>query len=106
MEEAVQFSIANKKLYGILHYPSDNMSNLIIIMVTGGPQTRIGSHRLYVQLARFLSKKNFLVFRFDYEGLGDSEGDFIGFRGAIPSINAAIDFASVVMLILSSRTSQ
>ncbi len=80
-------------LYGVLHSPSQNArSELIITMVTGGPQTRFGGHRLYVQLARFLCAKGISVFRFDYEGMGDSEGDLVRFEGAGPSIGAAIDF--------------
>jgi uncharacterized protein len=66
--------------------------SVVVVIITGGPQVRIGAHRLYVQLSRFLCDHNWPSFRFDYEGMGDSEGDFIGFQYAEPSIAAAISF--------------
>jgi len=63
----------------------------MVLMIVGGAQTRIGSHRMYVQLARFLCGYGLGVLRFDYEGLGDSHGDFIGYEYAGPSIRTAID---------------
>lgn len=93
MEKPIQFHCRNKKLYGILHQAAThNEIRQIILMIVGGPQTRIGSHRLHVQLARALQNLGFTIFRFDYEGLGDSEGDFVGFEYAGPSIQAAIDY--------------
>ena len=93
MEEPVQFNCKNKRLYGILHIP-DSVSSFstVVIIITGGPQIRSGSHRLYVQLSRYLCKKGWASLRFDYEGLGDSEGDFVGFRYAEDSISSAIIF--------------
>lgn len=93
MEEPVQFSCKNKRLYGVLHIP-DAASSLstVVIIITGGPQIRSGSHRLYVQLSRYLCQKGWASLRFDYEGLGDSEGDFVGFRYAKDSISSAIIF--------------
>lgn len=93
MEEAVQFTCKGKWLYGILHVPDGQRTcRDAVIMVNGGPQTRYGSHRLYVQLARFLCERGINVFRFDYEGIGDSEGDFAGAEYAEPSIHAAIQY--------------
>jgi len=93
MEEPVQFSYNDTRLYGILHIPDQNdFCHTIVTMVIGGPQTRVGSHRLYVQLARFLSAHGISVFRFDYEGMGDSDGNFVGFEHTRPSIDAAFDF--------------
>lgn len=93
MEVPVQFTCNHKRLYGILHVPAviDEPSTIIII-VTGGPQVRTGAHRLYVQLSRFLCEHNWPSLRFDYEGMGDSEGDFVGFQYAEPSISAAMNF--------------
>ena len=93
MEEAIQFSVADKKLFGILNTPDSNkLGDSIVLMVTGGPQTRVGSHRLYVQLSRYLEKQGVASFRFDYEGTGDSEGEWVGYRYAGPSIKAAIRY--------------
>ena len=93
MKTPVQFICNHKRLYGILHVPDiiDEPST-IIIMITGGPQVRAGSHRLYVQLSRFLCEHNWPSLRFDYEGMGDSEGDFVGFQYTESSITAAMNF--------------
>jgi len=93
MEEAVQFICNRKRLFGILHTPETVVNpSTVVIIVTGGPQVRTGAHRLYVQLSRFLCEHNCPSLRFDYEGMGDSEGDFVGFEHAEPSISAAIKF--------------
>jgi len=93
MEEAVQINLEEKKLYGILHIPENTgLPEKIILMVVGGPQTRIGSHRLYVDLARWLTTKGHYVFRFDYEGIGDSEGVWKGYKYSSASITEAINF--------------
>jgi len=93
MEETVQFTCNHKRLYGVLHLPDAIVApSAVVIIVTGGPQVRTGAHRLYVQLSRFLSQHHWPSFRFDYEGMGDSEGDFVGFQYAEPSITAAMTF--------------
>jgi len=93
MEEPVTITCLGKRLYGILHVPENRGACPgVVIMVTGGPQTRYGSHRLYVQLARFLCERGIAVFRFDYEGMGDSEGEFVGAAYCGSSIHAAVHY--------------
>jgi exosortase A-associated hydrolase 1 len=60
-----------------------------VLMVTGGTQTRIGSHRMSERLALALGREGFPCFRFDRRGVGDSEGVDPGFRGSGPDIEAA-----------------
>ena len=91
MEKTIQFSAYNKSLFGIMHLPDSGEINRAVLMVIGGPQTRIASHRMYVQLARYLCNNGVAVLRFDYEGMGDSHGDFVGFEYAGASIRAAVD---------------
>jgi len=93
MEEPIHFTCNNKRLYGVLHIPDSKPEpSTVVIIVTGGPQIRSGAHRLYVQLSRHLCRQNWASLRFDYEGLGDSEGDFVGFRHAGASISSAVHF--------------
>lgn len=61
-----------------------------ILLVTGGSQTRIGSHRLFESVSKILARNGFPCFRFDRRGVGDSEGGDPGFRGSGPDIAAAI----------------
>lgn len=62
-----------------------------LLMVTGGSQTRIGSHRMYERLAGALAREGIPVLRFDRRGVGDSEGEDPGFRGSGPEIGVAAD---------------
>src|SRR5688500_5724047 len=60
-----------------------------LLFVTGGTQTRIGSHRMYERLALVLAAAGWPCFRFDRRGVGDSEGADPDFRGSGPDLAAA-----------------
>ena len=60
-----------------------------ILMVTGGSQTRIGSHRLYERLGKHLAEQEFPCFRFDRRGVGDSGGTDPGYRGSASDLASA-----------------
>ena len=60
-----------------------------LLFVTGGTQTRIGSHRMYERLALALAGAGWPCFRFDRRGVGDSEGADPDFRGSAPDLEAA-----------------
>jgi exosortase A-associated hydrolase 1 len=62
-----------------------------ILMVTGGTQTRVGSHRMYERLAAGLAQAGHPCFRFDRRGVGDSEGAEPGFRGSRDDLVAAAE---------------
>jgi pimeloyl-ACP methyl ester carboxylesterase len=79
MEQEVSFQNKNgKKLYGIVHVPSvanRDGRRIGINLLNPGIKYRVAPHRLNVKLARELCNRGYLVFRFDPEGIGDSEGD-------------------------------
>lgn len=89
-ETPLCFDCAGDRLVGIVHTPAMPKARGVVIVV-GGPQYRIGSHRQFVSLARFLAAAGYPVLRFDYRGLGDSDGDFVGFRGIDADISSAVD---------------
>lgn len=60
-----------------------------LVMVTGGSQTRIGSHRMYERLAKSLAGQGYPCLRFDRRGVGDSGGEDPGFKGSGPDLAAA-----------------
>lgn len=60
-----------------------------LLMVTGGSQTRIGSHRMYERLANELADNGFPCFRYDRRGVGDSAGEDPGFKASGPDLKAA-----------------
>lgn len=61
-----------------------------VVIVVGGAQYRVGSHRQFVQLARFLAAAGFPVLRFDLPGMGDSTGAPTSFEDSAPHIASAI----------------
>lgn len=88
-ETAHVFRCRGARLVGILHRPAQSRP-LGVLVVVGGPQYRVGSHRHFVELARALSAQGVPVFRFDYRGIGDSEGDYPGFENVGPDIGSAL----------------
>jgi exosortase A-associated hydrolase 1 len=64
-------------------------SDIGLLLVTGGSQTRVGSHRMYERLAKYLSDNGYPCFRFDRRGVGDSSGEDPGFLGSGPDLTAA-----------------
>ena len=89
-ETGVSFSCDGSQLIGV-HHSSKGLNTKGVVIVVGGPQYRVGSHRLFVQLARRLADAGLPVLRFDYRGMGDSEGDFAGFEHVRKDINCAMD---------------
>ena len=87
------------RLVGILTMPPTPGPRGVLI-VTGGPQYRAGSHRQFVLLARFLAARGMAVLRFDYRGMGDSEGAPRDYRQVDADIAAALAqfFAAVPAL--------
>jgi len=98
-EHALRFACRGQGLVGILHLPAQPLARGVLV-VTGGPQYRAGSHRQFVLLGRHLAAAGIAVMRFDYRGMGDSEGAIRGFDDIDDDLQAAIDqfFAAVPQL--------
>lgn len=90
-EHAVRFSCNGAHLIGILSLPVHRGPRGVLIVV-GGPQYRAGSHRQFTLLARHLAAHGIPVLRFDYRGMGDSEGAARSFEGIHDDIECAINF--------------
>lgn len=90
VEQALPFECDGDALHGILSLPEKASSRGVLIVV-GGPQYRVGSHRQFVLLARRLAEAGIPVLRFDYRGMGDSEGDVRSFENVDEDILAAVD---------------
>lgn len=78
------------ELPGILHAGAPDATRGVLVVV-GGPQYRVGSHRQFVLLARDLAQAGIPVLRFDYRGMGDAGGEFTGFENINADIRAALD---------------
>lgn len=88
-EQVLTFACAGDLLVGVLALPSTPPTTGVLIVV-GGPQYRSGSHRQFVQIARALASGGFAVLRFDYRGMGDSEGAARTFEDVDEDLSAAI----------------
>lgn len=92
-EQAIQFQSTSQvnqqqqTLVGILS-PASGTTGLLIVV--GGPQYRIGSHRQFVKMCRAAAAQNIPAFRFDVSGMGDSEGEPTPFYQQSADIHAAI----------------
>lgn len=73
-EVPVRYDVAGTARIGIVHLPAEPARQGVLIVV-GGWQYRVGSHRLFVLLARALAEAGTAVMRFDSRGMGDSEGE-------------------------------
>jgi exosortase A-associated hydrolase 1 len=68
-----------------------------LLLVTGGSQTRVGSHRMYERLVKTLAHRGICCLRFDRRGVGDSDGEDPGFGGS------AADLAAAASLLRAER---
>jgi len=99
MERPTVFKNRNgKQLIGILHLPNNNRGKFPLVIFChgfGGTKTKMK----YVRLARALEKKGIASLRFDFEGCGDSEGDF----EKITAEREVLDLTSAVNCILRQK---
>lgn len=89
-ERALAFPCAGDWLYGVISLPPQPAARGVLIVV-GGPQYRAGSHRQFTLLARSLADAGIPAMRFDFRGMGDSEGAQRGFDAVNDDIRAALD---------------
>lgn len=89
-EKALLFECEGEQLVGVLAEPL-RASEIGVVIVVGGPQYRVGSHRQFVLLARHLARQDFSVLRFDHRGIGDSSGMQRSFEAISIDIRVAID---------------
>src|SRR5712692_9618697 len=95
-EIALIFDCEGESLVGILS-GAGPLAGRGVLIVVGGPQYRVGSHRQFTLLARHLAERGVPALRFDYRGMGDSGGEFRTFERVGADIRWAVDrfFASV-----------
>lgn len=85
----IVFECRGHTLVGIVERAETERTRGVLIVV-GGPQYRVGSHRQFVLLARAIASAGFATLRFDHRGVGDSDGNTT-FEDLAPDINAAIN---------------
>lgn len=83
------FACGGESLLGIVARPAQP-ARVGVLVIVGGPQYRVGSHRQFVLLSRRLASHGVPCMRFDYRGMGDSTGPVQGFEEALPDVGAAV----------------
>lgn len=90
-EEAFLVTCSSESLPAIIAAPEVELATTGVLVVVGGPQYRVGSHRQFVQLSRSLAEHGVSCMRFDYRGMGDGSGAQRDFESIETDIRAAID---------------
>ncbi|MFK8053056.1 MAG: hydrolase 1, exosortase A system-associated, partial [Woeseiaceae bacterium] len=91
MEKFLTIGPKDRTLSAVLHSPANSTADHAVIIVVGGPQYRVGSHRMFVRLARAIAAAGLPVLRFDFQGMGESDGTFPGFDAVSEDLKVATD---------------
>lgn len=90
-DEALLVGCESEELVGVITRPGGEICPLGVLVIVGGPQYRVGSHRQFVLLARSLAEHGIACMRFDCRGMGDSTGDGRSFEEVGEDVRAAAD---------------
>ncbi|MCG5497527.1 hydrolase 1, exosortase A system-associated [Ectothiorhodospira variabilis] len=89
-ERPVLFECSGEELVGVIAVPDHLVTDVALLVVVGGPQYRVGSHRQFLLLSRDLARSGVACMRFDFRGCGDSTGEARDFRCVEEDIHAAL----------------
>ncbi len=92
MREQVSWHIGEDQIFATLDIPEDKSSQSALLIVSGGNEIRSGSHNGQSELAQHICNQGHYVLRYDRRGIGDSEGENIGFEGSEDDINSAVQY--------------
>lgn len=94
-ERYININTENSALSAILHTSGLSSGtesiDIGVLILVGGPQYRVGSHRQFVKLSRALAAKGINSMRLDTSGMGDSNGKANPFYQQSADIELAID---------------
>lgn len=92
-EQLLTLAANGRQMLAILSLPPAHTPTqaTAVLIVVGGAQYRVGSHRQFVRLARYWATAGHPVLRFDLPGMGDSPGEPVPFEDTAPFIAAALD---------------
>jgi len=87
-------------LSGALHLPESAQYGKVplIVLLHGFVGSKVGEHRLFVKAARYFTEQGYGVFRFDFSGCGESDGDYgdITVTKQLSEVQAVLDYVSTL----------
>ncbi len=89
-EQFISIACNDESLSAILHRPDSLKQDTGVLILVGGPQYRVGSHRQFVKLSRALAAAGIASLRLDAAGMGDSNGTKAEFYQQDADIDAGI----------------
>ncbi len=93
----VFFPEPEKTYFGFVSEPTvaeRKTTGVVFLSGTFGGTTTLGRNRMWLKMARQLADRGYPVLRFDYQGLGDSDGDAVCYaleNPAVPELKAGFD---------------
>ncbi|KEO84351.1 alpha/beta hydrolase [Tumebacillus flagellatus] len=66
-----------QELVGVMHHGQGEGPHPCLIVCHGFAGTKIGGSRRFVEFGRYAAARNVSIFRFDFAGSGDSEGELV-----------------------------
>ncbi len=101
MEQTIAIQSGHAELTASFHLPTSHQegdTHPLVIICHGFVGSRIGVNRLFVKAARLFAAQGFAVLRFDYEGCGESTGEYgsYGMERFIAQTQDVIDFAATM----------
>ena len=93
LEQTFVIDCESESLVAVLHPARTEAlaQGIGVVIVVGGPQYRVGSHRQFVLTARAFANAGFPVLRLDLRGMGDGVGPQRSFERTAADIRCAID---------------
>lgn len=76
MKKTLVYKHKDTLLQGSVHIPEGKGSFPALLMLHGFASNRMGNQDSFVRMGNQLESAGFVVFRFDFSGCGESEGDF------------------------------
>lgn len=100
MTESISILCDNVRLSGVLQLPDGIQSEKVplIVLLHGFVGSKVGEHRLFVKAARNFTEKGYAVFRFDFSGCGESDGDYadVTVTKQLSEVQAVLNYVSTL----------
>jgi len=100
MNKSISILANTLQLSGVLHLPENvhHRKVPLIVLLHGFVGSKVGEHRLFVKAARYFTARGYGVFRFDFSGCGESDGDYgdVTVTKQLSEVQAVLRYVSTI----------